>query len=595
MEADDAIRFHAIFFVIVLMKRIIISGLALLAAASLTANDEVTLRLLQTSDVHGNFYPYNFITRKPAKGSLARVASAVNDVKSQAGDDAVITVDNGDILQGQPTVYYYNYVDTVSPHIAARMLDFIGYDAGTIGNHDVETGRKVMDRWAGECRMPVLGANVINTATGQPHFRPYTVVERKGVKVAILGMITPGIPAWLPETLWKGLRFDDMEETARKWVPIIMEREHPDVLVGLFHSGQSGNILVSYKENASLEVAQRVPGFDVVLMGHDHRTDKKWTVNTEGDSVLVMNPANNAVHLADVTMTFTLDSVGRVEKKSIDGRIADMDDYAPDSLFMARFAPEMATVEQYVNTPIGDMTRAITTRDAYFGPSAFVDLIHKLQLDITGADISFVAPLSYDATISAGPITVSDMFNLYKYENMLYVMDLTGEEIKNYLERSYGLWTQQMKSPSDHLLLFSDGTRSGDQTHSKLKNASYNFDSTAGIIYEVDVTKPQGEKIRIIKMADGKPFSPEKHYKVALNSYRGNGGGELLTKGAGIPHNELPSRIISSTDRDLRHYLTEYIKEHGKIDPKPLGQWKFVPEKMARKAGQRDRALMFGE
>ena len=579
------------------MKFRAISIFASIAIAAGAMAEDVNLRLLQSSDVHGNFFPYNFITREPFSGSLARVASAVNAVRSEAGEENVIIVDNGDILQGQPTVYYYNYVDTVAPHIAARMLDFIGYDAGTIGNHDVETGRNVMDRWAAQCLMPVLGANVINTATGQPHFRPYTVITRNGVKIAILGMITPGIPAWLPEILWKGLRFDDMEETARKWVPIIMEREHPDMLVGLFHAGQRGNILVNYKENPSLEIAQRVPGFDIVLMGHDHRADKKWVVNTTtGDSVLVMNPANNAVHLVDVDMHFTLDSIGRVISKSFDGTLADMDNYQPDSAFMATFAPEMATIKNYVDTPIGTMTRAITTRDAYFGPSAFVDLIHELQLGITGADVSFVAPLSYDATIPAGPITISDMFNLYKYENMLYVMDLTGEEIKNYLERAYSLWTQQMTSPSDHLLLFDDGgDRIGDQSFSKLKNASYNFDSAAGIIYEVDVTKPEGKKITIRRMADGTPFDPAKHYKVALNSYRGNGGGELLTKGAGIPHDRLTERIISSTDRDLRHYLTEYIKERGTVTPRPLNHWKFVPEKLVRSAAKRDRALLFGK
>jgi 2',3'-cyclic-nucleotide 2'-phosphodiesterase/3'-nucleotidase len=564
-------------------------------SASAQTAQTTTLRLLQSTDVHGNFFPYNFITRKASAGSLARVAAAVKDVRTQAGDDAVILLDNGDILQGQPTVYYYNYVDTASQHIAARMLDYIGYDAGTIGNHDVETGRTVMDRWAAECAMPVLGANVVNTATGEPHFRPYTVIERQGIKIAVLGMITPGIPAWLPEVLWKGLRFDDMEETARKWLPIIEEREHPDVVVGLFHAGQAGNILVSYKENPSLEIAERVPGFDMVLMGHDHRVDKKWVVNSVGDSVLVINPANNAVHLTDITMTFTRDSLGHVTSKKIDGRIADMNAYEPDSAFMADFSPEMATIKAYVDAPIGKLTRTITTRDAYFGPSAFVDVIHELQLGITGADISFVAPLSYDATIPAGPITVSDMFNLYKYENMLYVMNLTGAEIKGYLERSYAVWTQQMKSPSDHLLLFSDGTRSGDQTHSKLKNASYNFDSAAGIIYEVDVTKPEGEKITIKRMADGSAFDPAKHYKVAVNSYRGNGGGELLTKGAGIPHDELPSRIITSTDRDLRFYLTEYIKKKGTVTPKALNQWKFVPESMVKAAAKRDRKALFNE
>lgn len=571
-------------------------AVALLCAATLMA-EEVTLRLLQTSDVHGSFYPYDFITRQPLAGSLARVASAVDAVRAEVGADAVIVVDNGDILQGQPSAYYYNYVDTVAPHLAASLLNHIGYDGATIGNHDVETGRKVMDRYASQLRCPMLGANVINTSTGEPHFRPYTVVERKGIRIAILGMITPAIPAWLPEVLWQGLRFDDMEATARKWVPIIQEREHPDVIVGLFHAGQAGNVLVGYQENASLQVAQRVAGFDVVLMGHDHRVDCQWAVNAAtGDSVLVMNPANGAVHLVDVAMTFSVDSVGHVSAKKMDGRIIATDDYAPDSVLLARFAPQMAAIAEYVDAPVATMARPVTTRDAYFGPSAFVDLIHQLQLAITGADVSFAAPLSYDATIPAGPITVADMFNLYKYENMLYVMDLTGQEIKDYLELSYARWTNQMQSSADHLLLLRNGgDYSGDQSHSKLKNASYNFDSAAGLRYEVDVTKPYGAKITIIGMADGSPFDAGRHYRVAVNSYRGNGGGELLTEGAGIPHEELPKRIVSSTQRDLRHYLTDHLRQLGIVDPQPLGQWRFVPDSIAGPAARSDRHLLFGD
>ena len=585
------------FLTTTIMKRKYLSAAIIATAISIgfgAEAKEVKIKLFQTSDIHGNYFPTNFITRQPAKGSLARVYSIVKEARD-AYDGNVILLDNGDFLQGQPTAYYYNYMDTVSPHVGAQIMNFMGYDAGNVGNHDVETGRGVLDRWASQCSMPVLGAKIINTSTGEPHFRPYEVVEHDGVKVTILGMITPAIPAWLPESLWKGLRFDDMEATARKWVPIIRQREHPDAIVGIFHSGQSAYNLAGQRENASLEVARNVPGFDIVLMGHDHRQENMKVVNSVGDTVLVMNPANNGVMLTDITMTFDVDDNGKVTGKKFDGRLTPTDTYAPDSAIIDRFAPQIQTISEFVDTPIGTMEETITTRDAYFGPSKFVDLIHELQLGLTDAEISFAAPLSYDATIKKGPIMMNDMFNLYKYENMLYVMELTGQEIKDYLEYAYSIWTNQMKSADDHLLLFKETATKGDESRSTMRYPSYNFDSAAGIKYEVDVTKPAGQKVTIKSMADGTPFDTAKTYKVALNSYRGNGGGELLTKGAGIAQDKLSERIIFSTDRDLRYYLTDYIKRLGKLTPKKMNNWKFVPEKWASKAAKRDYMILFPE
>lgn len=255
--------------------------------------------------------------------------------------------------------------------------------------------------------------------------------------------------------------------------------------------------------------------------------------------------------------------------------------------------PQYETVQKFVSKKIGTFTESISTHPAFFGPSAFIDLIHTLQLDITGADISFAAPLSFDSEIKKGDVFVSDMFNLYKYENMLYVMTLSGKEIKDFLEMSYYMWTNRMKSPEDHLLWFKEKRRESAEDRSSFQNYSFNFDSASGIIYTVDVTKPQGEKITITSMADGSPFRMDKIYKVALNSYRGNGGGELLTKGAGIPQEKLKDRIIFSTDKDLRFYLMNYIEEKGTMDPKALNQWKFVPEKWTVPAAKRDYEYLF--
>lgn len=548
---------------------------------------EVILNIIETSDVHGSYFPYDFITRKPQNGSLARLSSLVNERRSQY-KDAFMLVDNGDILQGQPIAYYYNYIDTKTEHVCASMLNYLRYDLGNMGNHDVEPGHAVYDRWVSQCKFPVLGANIIDTKNNKPYLPPYKVLEREGVKVAVLGMITPAIPSWLPEQLWSGLRFDDMETTARHWVKIIKEKEKPDIIIGLFHAGPEGNQLGDAIENGSEIVARNVPGFDVVFMGHDHQRHCRKVVNAAGDSVLITGPSNAARCVSDV-MIKVVKKNGKLVKKEVSGQITELDAYPVDQAFMKTFDPQYRATLDFVSRKIGRMSSTISSKDAFFGPSAFIDLLHQLQMDLTGAEISFCAPLSPTAEIKEGDIYVSDMFNLYRYENMLYTMKLSGKEIKGFLEMSYALWTNQMKSASDHLLLLDD-SKSG---FGRFKNPTFNFDSAAGIIYTVDVTKPEGSRVDIKSMADGTPFQRDKIYKVAINSYRGNGGGDLLTKGAGIPKKELKSRIVTSTEKDLRYYLMKRIEEKKQLDPKPLNQWKFIPEEWTVPAAKRDYETVF--
>ena len=553
----------------------------------------VTLRIVETSDVHGSFFPYDFITRKPKRGTLARVSTYVNKLRAELGDN-VILVDNGDILQGQPTCYYYNYIDTESTNVAADVINYMHYDAETFGNHDVETGHACYDKWIKEVNCPMLGANIIDTKTGKPYVPPYTILNRQGVKIAIIGMITPAIPNWLTEDIWSGLRFDEMVSTARYWMDYLQKNEHPDVVVGLFHSGKEGGIKTAeYEEDASIRVAQEVPGFDLVLFGHDHTRHNEVITNVEGKPVTCLDPANNAISVADATIQLTLRK-GKVISKTVSGNIVDVVDEPLDEAFMEHFKPHMEKVSAFVNRQIGVFKNTISTRDSYFGNSAFNDFILNLQLQITGADISFNAPLSFDASIKKGPVTVSDMFNLYKFENQLYVMRLTGEEIRKHLEMSYNLWMNTMTSPDDHLLLLSESTY-GDQQRLGFKNFSFNFDSAAGIDYIVDVTKPDGQKVKILQMSNGEPFDEAKWYKVAVNSYRGNGGGELLTRGAGIPRDELEKRVIWRSDRDQRYYLMKEIERMGEVDPQPNNNWKLVPEEWVKPAAERDRKILFKE
>ena len=575
------------------MKKIVLSICLLCCISAHSKPKTVTIHLLETSDVHGSFFPYDFITLKPKRGTLARISTYVNRLRQETSGN-VILLDNGDILQGQPTCYFYNYVNTQEENIAASVINYLSYDAETIGNHDIETGHSVYDKWIKEVTCPMLGANIINTTTNEPYVKPYTIVERQGIRIAILGMLTPAIPNWLQPNIWSGLQFEEMVSCAKKWVKIIKETEKPDLIVGLFHSGKDGGIVTSeYAEDASLQVAKEVSEFDVIFFGHDHTRHNSTVTNRKGNEVLFLNPANNALAVAQADVTFEKKN-GRWKVVKKEGKVVDVTKEEIDQQYIQHFQSQLDKIMAFVNRQIGVLEETITTRDCFFGSSAFTDLILNLQLELTGADIAFNAPLQFNSTIKAGPIRVSDMFNLYKFENQLYVMRLTGEEIRRHLEMSYDQWVNTMQSPDDHLLLLSESTF-GDQQRLGFKNFSFNFDSAAGIDYVVDVTKPDGQKVKILQMSNGEPFDETKWYRVALNSYRANGGGELLTRGAGIKKEDLNERIIYRSERDQRFYLMQEIEKKGTIHPKSNNNWRFIPEEWVQPAAKRDSLILFGK
>lgn len=585
------------------IKNILSNSFYLLLITFTVNAQTVNLKIIETSDVHGAILPYDLVDDTTTSSSLAQVLSYVNMERNLSGQ-SVVLLDNGDILQGDPLVYYYNYEDTTSTNIYARAMNFMRYDAATIGNHDIETGHSVYDKFRDDLDFPWLAANAVNTQKSEPYFEPYTIIEKEGVKIAVLGLITPAIPHWLPKNLWEGIEFEDMIESAKKWVKIIKEKENPDLLVGLFHAGvdytYNNSTKETYKnENASRLVAEQVPGFDIVFTGHDHARWNFTTVNKNNDSVLILGPLSRARTLCVANATMNYDSVlNSWTKTSITGKIIEVSKYRPDNNFMNEFMTDLNIVEKYVSKPLGEFSRKISSRESLFGPSVFVDLIHTFQLEKTGADISFVSPLSFDAKIDSGWIYARDMFKLYRYENFLYTINMSGKEIKDYLEYSFADWFNQMNSRDDHLLKFKLD-ENGKLVYSErsrspmLVQRYYNYSSAAGINYTVDITKPAGEKVNIKSLSNGSTFSLAANYKVAINSYRGNGGGGHLTRGAGIPKDELSGRVINSTDKDLRYYLMGWIKKKKKITPTIIGNWEIVPSKYWELGKQKDYKILY--
>jgi len=563
--------------------QILLYLLILLIFAGGCKQDPYSVRIAVTTDVHGMIYPYDLINRTPSDHSLAHIYSYVREQREKE-DTLFFLLDNGDFLQGQPTIYYYNFIDTSVEHLSSRVMNYMGYDAGSVGNHDIEAGPQVYDRVRETLRFPWLAANVVNSTTGKPYFEPYTILKAGRKKVAILGLITPGIPGWLPKNLWPDMEFRDMVETAREWVPEIIKREDPDLMVGLFHSGTDASYGENHdpylNENAVMLVARQVPGFDIIFAGHDHRVSCQRIANTEGDSVLVIDPGSHGRYAGEATITFSEQGV------HITGQNIPMDRYQPSPAFMDQFAPEFKTVSAYLQDTITWLAGRMEGVDALFGPSPMMSLIHHLQLELTGAQVSFTAPLSVTAILDTGPLLVSDMFKLYRFENMLYRMELSGAEIDGFLEHAVGPWFNTMTGPGDHLLQFIPGIPG------RLATPYYNCSSAFGIDYTVDVTRPPGDRVQISAFSDGTPFLDTALYSVAVNSYRGNGGGGHLTSGAGIPEEELSTRVSWSSDHDLRYYLMEYLRDLDTLKPSSDQNWRCIPLQLTGPASLIDRKVL---
>lgn len=560
------------------------------------ASRTVRLKWVHTSDMHGQLFPWDFVEQREAPGGLSRAFAYVEELRRRTGAEHVVLTDGGDILQGGPTAYYAQHIDTEATHWMGDAMNRMRYDAACVGNHDLGAGHAVYDKWVSQCRFPVLGANVLDALSREPYFRPYAMLERSGLRIAVLGLLTPVVPYWLPRTLWSGLAFEDMLTCARRWVRRIRERERPHLLVGLFHAGRQGGIVTAgLAENATMTVAREVDGFDLICYGHDHLPHMETLRNAGGHDVLCMAPSYMGISLCEADVELVMQG-DEVKEKRLAGRLVDLSGGTDDACarsFEQRYAQRRRGLEAFVNRPLGHIERRLRCRDAYFGPSGFIDLIHRVQLWATDAQISLAAPVTFDAEVDRGTARVSDTFKIYRYEDLLYTLLLTGREIQGVLEMSYALWTQQMRRPEDHIMRLAPVLDGGRRM--SFRNLAFDFETAAGIRYTVDVTQPDGGKVHIEQMADGKPFRPEAYYRVVTNAHRGNGGGELLTRGAGIPQEELERRRVGCTERELRHYIMEYIRQEGHVDGLPLNHWRFVPEEWAVPACRRDRALLFGD
>lgn len=575
------------------MKRIIT---VILLATVLTSccgpkDGEYTFYLLTTNDVHGRYFDSLYVT-DGTDNALTNISWYVDSLRKAEGADNIVLLDAGDCLQGDNAAYYFNYVDTVSKHLYARMAEYIGYDAVIVGNHDIETGHKVYDRLMKTMKVPFLAANAMRTDNGKPYFQEYVTLKRYGLRITIIGFTNPNIKGWLSPVLWDGMTFESLVPMAQEVVDRISSKENSDVVIVAVHAGTGeGDGLIL--ESQGLDLFNSLSGVDFVVTAHDHRP-----VTHQNDSICLINAGSHCRSLGSGTVSLKVQD-GKVVSKSLKAELIPVDKRNADKDMQEMFRADFEAVKAFTLKEVGELKTDLRTRDAYKGMSDYLNLIHTLSLGCTPAQISFAAPLTFNGFIKAGTLVYNDLFTIYPYENQLFVVKMTGKEIKDYLEYSYDAWINTIDSADDRLLKITDrpDPRTG-QKHWSFINRSYNFDSAGGLVYTVDVTKSYGQRIAVESLADGSPFDESSEYNVAMTSYRASGGGSIMREGADIDTDRISERVVEYYP-EIREILYDYLMKNGEISPekigniKILGQWKFVPESLAVKAMDSDMALLF--
>ncbi len=576
------------------MKRILlifIAALTLMSSCCTPKDGEYTFRLLTTNDIHGRYFDSLYVTDRTSP-ALTNISWYADSLRTAHSPENIILLDAGDCLQGDNAAYYFNYVDTTSKHIFARMVEHMKYDAVIVGNHDIETGHPVYDRIVRTMEVPFLAANAIRDDDGKPYFQEYVTLKRNGFKITIIGFTNPNIKSWLSPLLWSGMTFESITATAQELVDRIKAEEKSDVVIVATHSGTGEGDGTQY-ESQGLDLFRSLSGVDFVVCAHDHRP-----VTMQNDSICLINAGSHCRNLGLGTVTLKVEN-GKVISKTLSAELLPIDKKNVDKEMQELFRQDFEAVKAFTLKEVGELKTDLRTRDAYKGMSDYMNLIHTLSLNCTPSQISFAAPLTFNGFVKAGTLVYNDLFTIYPFENQLFVVKMTGKEIKDYLEYSYDTWINTIKSSDEHLLKIVNepNPRTGQKRWSFV-NRSYNFDSAGGLIYDVDVTGRKGERVIIKALADGTPFDESAEYNVAMTSYRASGGGGIMREGAGIDTDRIDDRVVEYYP-EIREILYEYLVENGEIDPAAIGDparigsWTFIPEGLAQKALQKDMNLLF--
>ena len=538
----------------------LVIALAILAytvAGHAAAPKRVQVTILATTDLHGHILPIDYYTNKPDQSGLAKAATIIKAERKKNPD--LLLLDSGDTIQGSPLVYYHNKKNNAPPDPMMLVMNSLKYDAMAVGNHEYNFGLNVLGKARSEAKFPFLSANTYKTGTDETAYQPYLVKEVNGVRVGILGLTTPGIPNWENPPNYAGLEFRETISEAKKWVAVLRGKEHVDLVVIPMHMGLEEDLRTGQvnpgqvgNENAAVRIAREVPGVDVILMGHTHTEVPAVFIN----GVLLTQADKWAHRVARVDVYLDQEAGGRWKGAAKSARTIPVNEsVAPDDDVGKIAAPYDDETQKWLGRVIGDSPALLTATDARFRDTAILDLIQRVQLEAGQADVSMAASFNPQARIPEGNVTVRDIAGLYEYENTLVTLEVTGQQLKDALEHS-----------AKYFRAFVPNKAAADLVDEKVPG--YNFDIAEGVSYDLDISKPVGERIRNLRFK-GQPLAPTQTLRLVTNNYRVNGGGGFtMYKGA---------RVVYRSSEEIRELIIDWVERNKRIPAEADNNWRMLP------------------
>jgi 2',3'-cyclic-nucleotide 2'-phosphodiesterase/3'-nucleotidase len=515
------------------------------------------LTVLSTTDLHGNLLPIDYYTDAPDARGLAKVATLVRQARKE-NPAGTLLLDSGDVIQGSPIEYVHNTINNAPPDPMMRAMSALGFDAMAVGNHEYNYGLKVLEKARSEAVFPWLSANTYKAGTNENFHRPYLLKEVNGVRVGVLGLTTAGIPSWENPENYAGLEFREPVVEAKKWVSVLRTQERADVVIVAMHMGMEADLRTGIPtpgqvphENAALEIARQVPGVDLILMGHTHREVPGVVTN----GVLLAQANLWGRHLARADLYLEQDDSGRWHVVARQSRTIPV---TPQTETDAEIASLAASYDRetrdWLTRVIGESGAELTAADARVRDTAILDLVQRVQLEAGHADVSMVASFNPQARMPRGPVSVRDIAGLYVYDNTLVVLDVTGGQLRDALEHSARFFKD-----------FVPGRTPAELVDERIPD--YNFDVAEGVTYDLDISRPQGQRIVNLRF-HGQPVTPAQRFRLATNNYRVNGGGGyVMYRGA---------TEVYRASQEIREMIIEWVERHHQIPSEPTNNWRIV-------------------
>ncbi|XJZ26549.1 bifunctional metallophosphatase/5'-nucleotidase [Bacillota bacterium Lsc_1132] len=515
------------------------------------------LILFETSDIHGNIFPINYRTNQEIHAGLAKMASIISQEKQKY--DHTLLIDNGDVIQGTPLTYHYAKFlhDKNNPII--RIMNDLHYDAAIIGNHEFNYGMELLNRSVEDSNFPWLSANILNGGTADPYFgKPYFIKEfENGLRIAVLGITTHYIPNWENPNHIKNLKFADAFETAKKWVDYLQKKEECDLLVVSYHGGFERDLATGEPtesltgENQGYRICQEIEGIDVLLTGHQHR---RLTGELNGKTIL--QPGFNGQAIGKVTIQFYYQD-GKWQVEKISPEIIEVSaSTAVDKKVLKLAADFEKQTQEWLDQPIGEIVGDMTISDPFevrLKDHPLIEFINKVQMDAAGVDISNTALFHNESPGFSSHVTMRDIVSNYIYPNTLKVIQISGQDIKDALEKG-----------ATYFILDNNEIKV-NAAFVEPKPQHYNYDMWEGIEYELNISKPVGS--RVVKLNfNGKPMNLTGQYDVVMNNYRAGGGGDYEM------FKDKP--VIKEIQTDMTELLADYFLKRKTVHATCNENWK---------------------